>query len=88
MKGVVVIPNAGTSCAAIQRDDGFLMVVEPLAGACLEFMVPVELGDIQIDQKMHLKILVTDEMMEVLVKRIDLDISWEDKMALLGKSIR
>ncbi len=29
MKGVVVIPNVGSACAAIQRMDDFIMVVEP-----------------------------------------------------------
>jgi hypothetical protein len=85
MKGVVIIPNVETACAVIQRSDDFLMVVEPVGGAKLALMDSIEFSDMKVDRRMLCKNLTTEERLEVIVQRVDSDLSWEEKMSLSGK---
>jgi hypothetical protein len=88
MKGIVVIPNDGTPNAVIQRSDGLLMVVEPLNKCRLALMDSVEIGDIKGGFEMEIKNLTTECKLIVVVKKINFDLSWEEKMNLLGKKVR
>ena len=85
MRGVVVIPNSGSMCAAIQRFDDFIMVVEPPEGCRLNFLDSVELEAFGSASQLRLRNLTTDVQMEVLVRKIDIDLPWEEKMELWGK---
>ncbi len=88
MKGVIVIPNMATPSAVIERSDGLFMIVEPMHGSRLALMDVVEMADIPSEPRMRLKNLTTEVILEVLVQKVDLDLSWEEKMSLLGKVSR
>jgi hypothetical protein len=85
MKGVVVIPNVGSVCAAIQRMDDFIMVVEPPSGTVLNFLDSVELMDTASNSTILVRNLTSGSQVEVIVRKIDVDLPWEEKMALWGK---
>lgn len=85
MRGVVVIPNGRNPYAVIDRNDCFIMVVEPLDGARLDFLDVVEIGNIEAGSRAKVKNLTTEAVVEVIVRKVDVDISWEEKMALWGK---
>ena len=85
MNGVVVIPNGSHPCAVIERRDNFIMVVEPLNGGRLELMDVVEVGDLQAELKMTLQNLTAEVPVEVLVRRVGVDLSWEEKLNLRGE---
>jgi hypothetical protein len=85
MRGVVVIPNEGSGCAAIQRTDGFIVVVEPPPDLHLDFLDTVDVGDVQPGARLRLFNLTQDLWMDVGVRKIDVDLPWEEKMAMLGK---
>lgn len=88
MKGVVVIPNVGSACAAIQRMDDFIMVVEPPPGVVLSFLDSVELIDTPTNSTILVRNLTSGSQVEVTVRKIDTDLPWEEKMALWGKEVK
>lgn len=85
MRGVVVIPNVGSRCAAIQRMDDFIMVVEPPPGSILNFLDSVELMETVSKSTILVRNLTTGTHVEVIVQKIDIDLPWEEKMELWGK---
>jgi hypothetical protein len=85
MRGVVVIPNVGSRCAAIQRMDDFIMVVEPPSGTTLNFLDSVELMETGSNSAIRVRNLTTGTQVEVIVHKIDIDLPWEEKMELWGK---
>jgi hypothetical protein len=85
MRGVVVIPNGRNPYAVIDRNDCFIMVVEPLDGGRLDFLDVVEVGDIEAESRAKITNFTTEAVIEVIVRKVDVDITWEEKMALWGK---
>ncbi len=84
MKGVVLIPNDGSSLALIERDDDLLMIVEPLGDEQLKLLDTVQIGTLDDENQGRMLILSTGVKMDFLVHKMASHLTWEEKLTIAG----